>query len=128
MAGLLFVPQALLDEWIEAGAIDVTSDGLQLPSGERLPIEAAYRFVELLDGEDAAKLIGTVQLEGRLREMGAEPYGDSVLLGEVVYQVLPGFVARTPAGGSGLRPGPGALNEASQEEGEGADRLAEFFP
>lgn len=138
MSGLLFVPQAQLDEWLESGAADLTADGLQpLPKGELLPVESAFRFMEVLDGEDRLGLVGRVKSEEKLRGLGAEPYGDSVLLGEVVYRVVPGFLARTPAPSqSGLQPGRRALDEAggtsgrgtvAAEEEEGAERLAEFF-
>lgn len=118
MSGLLFVPQILLDEWLQQGQADLTAEGLQVPSaGVVLPVEAAYRFTSLLDGEDDARLLGKVKTERQLRDMGAEPYGDSALLGEVVYQVEPGFTARTPSGAAAPR----AIEE------EGNERLSQFF-
>jgi len=130
MSGLLFVPQPLLDDWLQDGKVDVTSAGLRpLPEGELLAIQAAYRFVEVLDGEDQAGLLSKVKTEEQLRELGAEPYGDSVLLGEVVYQVTPGFLARTPAASqSALQQGErGLRNDAPDPDREGAMRIAEFF-
>ena len=144
MSGLLFVPQTLLDGWLQDGLADLTADGLQVPSASvTLQVEAAYRFTAVLDGEDGARLLDKVKTERQLRELGAEPYGDSVLLGEVVYQVVPGFTARTPAGGPRpddlhrewrrgggalMQPGsPPATNASPAAESEGADRLSQFF-
>jgi|GEM_PF-5103353 len=150
MSGLLFVPQTLLDGWLQDGLADLTADGLQVPSASvTLQVEAAYRFTAVLDGEDGASLLDKVKTERQLRELGAEPYGDSVLLGEVVYQVVPGFTARTPegtprlddshrpddsgrewrrGGGALMQPGsPPATNASPSVESEGADRLSQFF-
>lgn len=143
MSGLLFVPQALLDDWLQEGLADLTADGLQVPSASvTLQVEAAYRFTAVLDGADDACLQGKVKTERQLRDLGAEPYGDSVLLGEVVYQVVPGFTARTPSGEARQlqdrewRTGDGALNQpvsppaanaSATGEAEGADRLSQFF-
>jgi len=138
MSGLLFVPQALLDEWLQEGLADLTADGLQVPSASvTLQVEAAYRFTAVLDGADDARLQGKVKTERQLRELGAEPYGDSVLLGEVVYQVVPGFTARTPSGaprewrtgdGALIQPeSPPAANASAAGEAEGSDRLSQFF-
>ncbi len=135
MSGLLFVPQTLLDEWLEHEQADVTADGLQLlPSGPTLALDGGYRFVELLDGADDAALLGRVKSEAQLRELGADPCGDSVLLGDVVYEVIPGFIARTPLLEGGAVEGPmgdaeGANvdGEKKDDETEGADLLSTFF-
>ncbi|HWV37726.1 MAG TPA: hypothetical protein VN033_04530 [Vulgatibacter sp.] len=142
MSGLLFVPQALLDDWLQEGLADLTAEGLQVPSASvTLQVEAAYRFTAVLDGADDAGLQGKVKTERQLRDLGAEPYGDSVLLGEVVYEVVPGFTARTPSlgqraegrewqtgGGALKQPGsPPAANASADGEAEGADRLRQFF-
>ena len=105
MSGLLFVPQSQLDAWLEAGRVDVTAEGLHLQesASQPLALEPSFRFLSLLEGEDAAGLLGKVKSEAALRELGAEPCGDSVLLGEVVYEVAPGFLVRVPAPeGSGI--------------------------
>ncbi|HEY0840820.1 MAG TPA: hypothetical protein VGD74_11585 [Vulgatibacter sp.] len=141
MSGVLFVPQALMDEWLQDGLADLTMEGLKVPAVDAiLPVEAAYRFTGLLDGGDDAGLLEKVKSEQQLRDLGAEPYGDSVLLGEVAYQVEPGFVARTPAAGAReWRKGGGALlhsgaggtppgpNGSAEDEDEGAERLSQFF-
>ncbi|AKU91201.1 hypothetical protein [Vulgatibacter incomptus] len=123
MSGLLFVPQATLDGWLAEGRVDVSGDGLVIPGGPTLPLESACRFVEILDGEDTAGLLGKVKAEPLLREMGGELCGDSVLLGEVAYSVIPGFVASTPAPGGAPSIESGDLPRGEDEP----DRLAAFF-
>lgn len=117
MSGRLFVPQPQLDAWLEGGQVDVTADGLEVPGESRvLPLEPAFRFISLLEGEDDADLLGRVKTEVELRQIDADPCGDSVLLGEVAYEVVPGFLASVPMQGS---PGMG-LEAPAVREGESA--------
>lgn len=130
-----------MDEWLQEGLADLTMDGLKVASaGVVLPVDAAYRFTGVLDGADDAGLLEKVKSEQQLRALGAEPYGDSVLLGEVAYQVEPGFIARTPAavsrewregGGALMHSGaggpPSATDGSAEDEEEGAERLSQFF-
>ena len=108
MRGLLFVAQSQLDAWLEEGVADVDATGLHLRGAPAIDLTPACRVVELLEGEDQAGLLGKVATEARLREAGGEPYGDSLLLGDVVYTVEPGFVASLelqagmPAAGNGV--------------------------
>lgn len=140
MSGRLFVPQTQLDTWLEDGLVDVTVDGLAISGeGRILPLEPAFRFLSLLDGEDAAGLLSRVKSEGELRGLGAEPYGDSVLLGEVAYEVVPGFLATYvgPAPGNAQRQSAVAVTGAtpiearpgpkSDREGGDAELLSAFF-
>lgn len=121
MSGRLFVPQTQLDAWLEEGRVDVTAEGLEVPAeGHTLPLEPAFRFLSLLEGEDDADLLSKVKTEGELRRLGAEPCGDSVLLGEVAYEVVPGFMATLAAPGNGQR-------ESAVAEPKDAELLSAFF-
>lgn len=121
MSGRLFVPQTQLDAWLEEGRVDVTAEGLEIPTeGRTLPLEPAFRFLSLLEGEDGADLLSKVKTEGELRRLGAEPCGDSVLLGEVAYEVVPGFMATLAAPGNGQR-------ESAVAEPKDAELLSAFF-
>lgn len=115
MRGLLFVAQSQLDAWLEEGVADVDAAGLHLRGAPAIDLTPACRVLELLEGADAAGLVGKVATEARLREMGGEPWGDSLLLGEVVYTVEPGFLASVDlqkgmavAGAGVAHPGAGA--------------------
>ena len=102
MSGLLFVSQAMLDSWAEAGKIDFAGNVMTLLGGEgkgrSYALEPAVRFLKVLGGEqDPNGLLHKVKSLAQLKELGAEPAGDSCLLGDVGYEVQPGFLAETAA-------------------------------
>jgi len=102
MSGLLFVSQAMLDSWAEAGKIDFVGNVMTLLAGEgkgrSYALEPAVRFLKVLGGEqDPNGLLHKVKSTAQLKEMGAEPAGDSCILGDVAYEVQPGFLAEAAA-------------------------------
>jgi hypothetical protein len=98
MAGLLFVSQAMLDSWTDQGKIDFVGNVMTLLAGDgkgrSYALEPAVRFMKVL-GEvaDPNQLVHKVKPLSQLKEMGAEPAGDSCILGDVAYEVQPGFLA-----------------------------------
>jgi hypothetical protein len=102
MAGLLFVSQAMLDSWAEQGKIDFVGNVMTLLAGEgkdrSYALEPAVRFLKVLGEEkDPNGLLHKVKSVRQLREMGAEPAEDSCILGDVAYEVQPGFLAEAAA-------------------------------
>jgi hypothetical protein len=102
MPGLLFVSQAMLDSWADQGKIDFVGNVMTLLAGEgtgrSYALEPAVRFMKVVGAEaDPHALIAKVKTADQLREMGAEQVGDSVVLGEVGYEVQPGFLAEVSA-------------------------------
>src|SRR5512133_1795670 len=102
MSGLLFVSQAMLDSWAEQGKIDFVGNVMTLLAGEgqgrSYALEPAVRFMKLLgEGTDPHALVHKVKSVVQLREMGAEPVDDSCILGDVAYEVQPGFLAEAAA-------------------------------
>lgn len=98
MSGLLFVSQAMLDSWAEAGKIDFVGNVMTLLGGDgkgrSYALEPAVRFMKVLgDEKDPNGLLHKVKGLAQLRELGAEPAGDSCILGDVGYEVQPGFLA-----------------------------------
>ena len=62
--------------------------------GRSYALAPAIRFLKLVGAEvDPHRLLGKVKTEEQLRSLGAELLGASVLLGEVGYEVQPGFLA-----------------------------------
>jgi hypothetical protein len=56
------------------------------------------RFLKILGGEeDPHGLVHKVRSCAQLRDMGAEPVGDSCILGDLAYEVQPGFLAEGAA-------------------------------
>ncbi len=97
MAGLLFVSQAVLEAWSEQGKI--ACSGLTMTvcqgagAGRSYALDPAVRFLKVVGDEtDPHRLVSKVKTDAQLRELGAERLGDSVLLGDVGYEVQPGFL------------------------------------
>ena len=94
MADYLFVPQSVLDKWSEQGKVAVDGHVLTLlAEGKSFQLTSAVRFLKMEAGDDVAKLLAKVKTTEALKGMGAEHYMDSVILGEVAYQVQQGFLA-----------------------------------
>ena len=98
MADYLFVPQSVLDKWSEQGRIQVDGTVLTI-LGERksFQLTTAVRFIKMEAGEDNAGLLHKVKTNDALKQMGAEHYMESVILGESAYQVQQGFLADASA-------------------------------
>ncbi|HEU4384599.1 MAG TPA: hypothetical protein VFR85_14015 [Anaeromyxobacteraceae bacterium] len=101
-AGLLFVSQAMLDAWAGQGKIDFVGNVMTLLTGEgrgrHYALEPAVRFLKVLGVEkDPNALLTKVKPVSQLREMGAEQVERSVILGDLAYEVEPGFLAEVSA-------------------------------
>jgi hypothetical protein len=102
MGRLLFVSQAMLDSWAGQGKIDFVGNVMTLLAGEgkgrSYPLDPAVRFLKLLGNEpDPNALLHKVKTVAQLKGMGAEPVDDSCILGDVAYEVEPGFLAEAAA-------------------------------
>jgi hypothetical protein len=100
--GLLFVSQEMLDTWAEQGKIDFVGNVMTLLQGEgkgrSYALEPAVRFLKILGAEaDSNGLLSKVKPVSQLRGMGAEQVEGSVILGDVAYEVQPGFLAEVSA-------------------------------
>jgi hypothetical protein len=94
MADYLFVPQSVLDKWSEQGRIQVDGNVLTiLGENKNFALTSAVRFLKMEAGDDTAGLLQKVKTTDALKQMGAEHYMESVILGEVAYQVQQGFLA-----------------------------------
>lgn len=134
MSGLLFVSQAMLDSWAEAGKIDFVGNVMTLQAGEgkgrSYALDPAVRFLKVLgDEKDLNGLLHKVKSLAHLKEMGAEPAGDSCILGDVAYEVQPGFLAEAAAlqavasaRPEALPPGKAPAAPAAAQAGKGAPR------
>jgi hypothetical protein len=94
MADYLFVPQSVLDKWSEQGRIEVNGNVLTILGEQKsFALTPAVRFIKMEAGEDNAGLLAKVKTTDALKQMGAEHYMESVILGENAYQVQQGFLA-----------------------------------
>jgi len=150
MADYLFVPQSVLDKWSEQGRIEVDGNVLTILGEQKsFALTSAVRFVKMEAGEDNAGLLAKVKTTDAMKQMGAEHYMESVILGESAYQVQQGFLAdanalrRAAAASQPQLPKPGATpagkpaggaNPASnpqaaqgEEKGDEQDMLEQFL-
>jgi 3-oxoacyl-ACP reductase-like protein len=133
----LFVPQSVLDRWSEQGRIQVDDHVLTILGEKKsFALTTAVRFIKMEAGEDTAGLLQKVKTTDALKQMGAEHYMESVILGENAYQVQQGFLAdanalRRAAAASQPAAAPAASASPARggEEKESAeeDMLARFL-
>lgn len=98
----LYISQDRLDAWSAEQRVQVEGDVMTLADdGRAFKIHPAVYFVQVTGSdEDPNDLLGKVKAEKDLAEMGADQYMNSVILGEVAYDVQPGFVGEPlPRGG-----------------------------
>ncbi len=100
----IFVSQAMVDDWLGGGRIQLDGDLLQVDAAGTpmsLFINPAVYF-ERVDGTEAEPydLVGAVKSSQELAQMGGEHYETSVVLGDFAYTVKPGFIA-VPVGADG---------------------------
>jgi hypothetical protein len=135
MAGLLFVSQSMLDAWSGQGRVDLRGEVMAVLTGagrgRRYAVVPAVRFLKALGSADPHGLVGKVKTNHRLRELKAEHIGDSVLLGDVAYEVEPGFMARAitaaPRGGTPVPVPPARLPQGAQGMRLDAESLARLI-
>lgn len=90
----LFIPQDVLDEWVEAGKADLRGSTLEVAGEGTYALEPACHFLrEAAGGDDPHDLVGRVKEQRVLEALGGEAYMDSALLGDNAYDIRPGFVA-----------------------------------
>jgi hypothetical protein len=127
--GLLFVSQALLAAWAGQGRIDLDGRSIALLGGQargrRYALVPAVRFLRVAGGgEDAHGLVARVKTLDQVREIEGEAMADSVVLGEVAYEVEPGFLAEASAVQAAARATPAAPSAASSAASSVARRTS----
>jgi hypothetical protein len=95
----VFFPQNALDQWLHEEKIELGGTTLVIKAEGRKYrlIEAVRVLAEVTGAPDEHELIGKVKTVNFLSELGAELLGTSMILGDLAYEVVPGFVA-TPVG------------------------------
>ena len=138
MADYLFVPQNVLDKWAEQGRVELKGHQLTLVREKKsFKLTSAVRFLKIEAGEDSAGLLNKVKTLAALKQIGAEQYLDSVILGDAAYKVQQGFLAEasalrravgvTPAARQKAAGGKGAAKPQQTAEAGEQDLLAQFL-
>ncbi len=90
----VFLSNAMLTQWSDEGKVRLEDTTLFLLQEKRtVTLKAAVRFTKVIDdAKDPNALLGKVKTTEQLTEIGAEHYLDSVILGDVGYTVVEGFL------------------------------------
>lgn len=95
----VFFPQEALDRWLLEGRVEISGSELTIV-GERRRyrlVEAVRITTEEAGHSDPDELVGKVKTLLFLSELGAELLGDSMVLGDNAYRVVPGWLG-SPVG------------------------------
>lgn len=113
----VFFPQSALDEWERDGRIELREGELVIrEEGRRYRmIEAARILREVTGAEDLHDLAGRVKSAAFLAELGAELLGSSMLLGDLAYDVVPGWLGAPVAAPAGRAAAAGAGPRTDEE-------------
>lgn len=97
----VFFPQAAVDQWLSEGRLEVIERELCISSHPRRYrlVEAAYVVAEVTGAPDDDDLVGRVKSLTYLEALGAEVLGDSMILGDSAYDLVPGWVGTLAAPG-----------------------------
>jgi hypothetical protein len=89
----IFVSQELMDQWSADERIAIDGDVMILTlTQQRVRLVPAVRVLRVVSGtQDPYNLVGCVKLPSELAAVGGEQYMSSLLVGEVAYDVQPGY-------------------------------------
>ena len=93
MKNRIFFPQTALDQWLGEDRVDLVGNELVIKGEGRKyrVVEAVRVLAEVSGGLDEYELVGKVKSTSFLTELGAELLDTSMILGELAYEVVPGF-------------------------------------
>lgn len=99
MRNRVFFPQSALDLWMGEDRVDLIGSELVVKGeGRKYKVVEAVRILaEVTGGPDDHELVGKVKSVSFLTELGAELLDTSLVLGDLAYEVVPGF-AGAPVG------------------------------
>lgn len=104
----IFVSQQRMQQWTEDGKVSVENNLMILPNlGKSFRLTEAVHICRVVsEGGDVHQLLGRVKTRAQLREMKAELFHGSLLIGDTAYECEPGFIGEvvgsTKSSGSGL--------------------------
>lgn len=95
----VFFPQEALDRWLVNGEVELASGLLTIRAERRRYrlVEAARVLAEVSGLPDPHEVTGKVKTVGFLTELGASLLGESMVIADNAYEVVPGWVG-SPVG------------------------------
>ncbi len=89
-----------MDKWTADGKVKLDDDVMSLPAlGRSFKLTSAVHIRAIVEGADAHGLLNKVKTNEQLTKMGAEHYGASIIMGEVGYECVEGFLGVPIEGG-----------------------------
>jgi len=90
----VFFPQEALDRWLRDGQVELAGSELTIRARRRRYrlVEAARVLAEVSGQPDPHELIARVKTVAFLTELGAELLGQSMVIGDNAYEVVPGWL------------------------------------
>ena len=95
----VFFPQEALDRWLVNGEVELAQGLLTIKTERRRYrlVEAARVMSEVSGTSDPHELSGKVKTVGYLSELGASLLGESMVIADNAYEVVPGWLG-SPVG------------------------------
>jgi hypothetical protein len=130
----VFFPQQVLDRWLNAADAELHANELTLKAErKRYKLVEAVRVIAEVSGTpDPYDITGRVKTVGFLTELGAELLGESMLIAENAYEIVPGWLGQPLADAPETRPEarqPASTSAASTSAASASDEqlLANFL-
>jgi hypothetical protein len=96
MSVKVFIPQNVVDSWIMSDKVELAGEFMTFRGcGVILRLVPGYYFDHVSGGSDAGyDLLGKAKVKAALVALGGETYMNSVIVGEIAYDVHLGFIAQ----------------------------------
>ncbi len=128
----VFFPQEALDRWLVNGEVELAQGLLTIKTERRRfrLVEAARVMAEVSGLPDPHEVMGKVKTVGFLSELGASLLGESMVIADNAYEIVPGWLGspvgtfaehRAELSGTSIAP------RASASAGSDEELLASFL-
>lgn len=96
MGTCLFLSETRLEAWIAEGRAEIGEAKVRLvEEPAEFELASAVHIRALVEGRDEREWLGRVKTEAFLRDAGAEILGETMVVGETAYEIVPGFLLET---------------------------------
>ena len=92
----VFFPQQVLDRWLAKGDAELAANELTLRAERKKYrlVEGVRVIAEVSGTPDPHDITGKVKTVAFLTELGAELLGESMLIGDNAYEIVPGWLGQ----------------------------------
>ena len=116
----VFFPQQVLDRWLDAGDAELFANELTLRAERKKYrlVEGVRVLAEVSGSGDPYDITGKVKTVAFLSELGAELLGESMLIGDNAYEVVPGWLGQPKNELAQGSPGPAKAGPTPESDAE----------